>query len=370
MELSAEKRTGSQLRVAFFGLLPVDNVPTRFFCERPARELEPFGIDGRLFVPSSVRLYHMLYRGKSRGWRLRAAVYWYLLVLPRRLWQIVSALRCDVIFIQRGLLRYNSPPVLELLVKLLAGKIARRRIVYHLDDALWVVSRPSYFRTRFRMADLVITGNEPIAEFAREAGATVEIVEYAVDVGRYPVKDHAERTSPVIGYTGTTPEQFLKPVTPALREACDRTGARIRVIGGDRPPSLDGLQAYVDWRQWRREDAFTLFQEFDMGIMPMEDTEANRAKEPFKVKEYMAAGLPVVSSPVGHNLGIFEHGEQGFFAGSADEWVTYLVKLAEDPGLRSEMGARGRNLVRTRYDYPGLLQLLADTFWRVSGRER
>jgi glycosyltransferase involved in cell wall biosynthesis len=363
------RKSGDHLRVAFFGLLPVDSAPTRFFCERPAKELVQFDIDGILFPPSSVKLYRALYRRRSRGWQLRAAIYWYLLVVPRRIGQILRATRCDVVLVQRGLLRYNSPPLLELLLKLIVGRLAGRPIVYHLDDALWLVSRRSYYRVRCRIADRLITGNRVIAEFGRQAGARTTNIPWPVDVPSYPAKQHSAKRPVVIGYTGTAPEQYVRLVARPLREVCDSTGARVLVIGGDRPPEVPELEGHIEWRLWTRERSYRQFLDFDIGIMPFADTELNRGREPFKVKEYMAAGLPLVTSPVGQNLELIAHGVQGFFAASDEEWVRYLSRLVGSPPLRAEMGMRGRELMSTRYDYGTMLRSLAQTFREVtSGR--
>jgi glycosyltransferase involved in cell wall biosynthesis len=102
--------------------------------------------------------------------------------------------------------------------------------------------------------------------------------------------------------------------------------------------------------------------------MPLADTEMNRAKEPLKIKEYMAAGLPIVASPVGHNLRVVTDGETGFFAASSQEWEARLTELASDANLRAELGRAGRNLVVERYDLPRLLQELADLFHRLAVR--
>jgi len=94
-------------------------------------------------------------------------------------------------------------------------------------------------------------------------------------------------------------------------------------------------------------------------VMPLDDSPYSRAKEAFKLKEYMAAGLPVVCSPVGHNLEVVEDGVTGFFASSTDEWRARLVQLVEDSDLRSAMGRAGR-LAAQRFDVQIQANVLAD----------
>jgi glycosyltransferase involved in cell wall biosynthesis len=357
-------RAGSDpVRVAFFPMHPVDDRATGTFCVLPATRAADRGVTGTVFPPSSPRLHEAFYRRKTGAWRLRAAIYWYAIVLPRRLVHLLRARRCDVIFVQRSMFRWSSPPVLEWI----ARKLARRPIAYHLDDGIWLAAREEWSVRRCRLADVVVTGNEAIAEFARAAGAPVAPIEYAVDADAYPVKEHGEHSPVVIGYTGIAPEDHLGPIAEALREACEASGARVRVVGGPRRPQLPGLDPHLDWQPWNPDDEHSWAAEFDVGIMPLADTEIHRTKEPLKIKEYMAAGLPLVISPVGHNLGVVSDGEQGFFASTGEEWRDRLVQLAASAELRAEMGGRGRRLVLERYDLPRMLDELAALFHELVG---
>jgi glycosyltransferase involved in cell wall biosynthesis len=350
-----------RLRVAFFALYPTDNMASWTFCEWPAEHSASLGIDGRVFAPSAPGLNEALTRRGPPGWRLRSGLYWYLIVFPRRLMQLLRAARSDVIFIQRGMLRAKSIPFLERL----AAKLCRGGVVYHLDDALWVLKR-NHYQERCRLADRVITGNNLVIEFAQLIGAPVTKIEYPVDVQRYKVHRHDADSAPVIGYTGARPEDHLDDTVEALRAVCQSTGARFKVVGGKRPPPVGSLEPYMDWVPWRPEAKFSVLDSFDIGIMPLRDTEVHRGKEPLKVKEYMASALPVVASPVGHNLTVIEHGVHGFFADTMDEWVTFLERLVRDADLRAELGANGRRLVEERYDVWPQMRRLVDVFHQVA----
>jgi glycosyltransferase involved in cell wall biosynthesis len=348
------------LRVAFFAMFPLDHVATRTFCLWPVDHGEQLGISGRLCPPSGPRLHARMNAEGLRLRSLRMAVYWYLLVLPRRLWQIARARGDDVVMVQRGLLHPKSLPLLERLLARIAP-----RVVYHLDDALWEL-RPDSYRTRVRLAARVITGTAAGAAYARAAGTPVSIVEYPVDASRYPLREHAERRPSRIGWIGGRPEAYLPPVLPGVVEACRRTGARLRIVSGRRPPSLGPIDAFVEWVRWTPDGERAALSELDLGILPLEDSELHRAKEPFKLKEYMACGLPVVASPVGHVPTVIEEGREGLFARTPEEWAGQLITLIEDPELRARLGARGRALVVERYGVERQLGELADVLRSVA----
>jgi glycosyltransferase involved in cell wall biosynthesis len=63
----------------------------------------------------------------------------------------------------------------------------------------------------------------------------------------------------------------------------------------------------------------------------------------------MAAGLPVVATPVGMNCEMVVHGETGYLAETPDEWAEAIFRLAADPLLRQRLGQAGRRLVEAEY---------------------
>lgn len=355
------------MRLAAFAMLPRSNAATRTFCERPLPYLAADGIKGRVYPPSGPGLHALLNRS---GGPLRvplAALYWYGLVLPRRLVQLAAALRCDAILVQRGLLRYDSAPVLEAMLWLVCGRLLGRTVVYHLDDALYLV-KPRWYRRRFRLCSLVVTGNREIAHAAEAGGARVCVVESGIDVEAYPERRHAERDEVTIGWVGHWPELDLPEIVPALAEVCRDSSASVTVVS-DRPFEAPELGDRFRSEPWALEREFELFADFDIGVMPLADTPYNRAREAYKLKEYMAAGLPVVCAPVGHNVHLVEHGETGFFATNDDEWTAYLRRLVADAGLRARMGAAARAFVSATYPAERFAAELASLFREhVAGR--
>ncbi|KAA9150373.1 glycosyltransferase family 1 protein [Microbacterium lushaniae] len=106
---------------------------------------------------------------------------------------------------------------------------------------------------------------------------------------------------PIAGIVG----QLNERLDLDLLEALPGAGIRVRVVGprADRDPSfgerLDGFLAHplVDWRG--RVPAAAVaghLAEISVGLTPYADTDFNRASSPLKTFEYLAAGVPVVSS--------------------------------------------------------------------------
>ncbi len=156
-----------------------------------------------------------------------------------------------------------------------------------------------------------------------------------------------DRQVVLIGYIGIYPEEHLAPIAAALAATCRATGARVKVVGGLRRPELGELEPFLDWSAWDSTDEASNLADFDIGIMPLADTALHRTKEPLKIKEYMAAGLPIVASPVGHNLRVVREGETGYFAATPQEWESRLSAPRHERLAAGRDGA-GRSQPRSR----------------------
>ena len=89
----------------------------------------------------------------------------------------------------------------------------------------------------------------------------------------------------------------------------------------------------VKFIRWSVEDEVRVLHSMSVGIMPLADDVWARGKCAFKMLQYMAAGLPVVVSPVGMNHDVLEKGDVGFAAGSPEQWYEALESRYNDRSL-------------------------------------
>jgi glycosyltransferase involved in cell wall biosynthesis len=198
-------------------------------------------------------------------------------------------------------------------------------------------------------ARLVTAGNHYLAEYARGAGArSIEVIPTVIDLGRYPPADRAARPTEFrIGWIGSpSTAKYLQHAASALAQVCANGQARVQLIGaGD--VSLPGVP--LDVLPWAGDTELELLRRCDVGIMPLPDTPWERGKCGFKLIQYMAAGLPVVASPVGANEAIVDEGVNGYFARNHHDWVSALERLRDAPELRQTFAQAGREKVERHY---------------------
>lgn len=199
-------------------------------------------------------------------------------------------------------------------------------------------------------ADLVVAGNEYLANRARNAGASrVEILPTVVDMARYGVTTPGMvgQQLPTIGWIGSpATAKFLHLIAPALHEVVVRKLAQVVAVGAN-ADQLSDLP--VKALPWTEATEVADIQRFDIGIMPLPDAPFERGKCGYKLIQYMACGKPVVASPVGVNSTIVRDGVDGFLTSTHQEWVSALTRLIADPVLRQQMGHEGRR--RIEYEF-------------------
>lgn len=198
----------------------------------------------------------------------------------------------------------------------------------------------------------VVAGNEYLATRARKAGArNVIIIPTAIDIEKYQLKiTELTESRPhfVIGWIGTktTFEKHLLPCRDWILEAQKRLGIHFHIVGITEDM---GLGPNVHYLKWSEGEEARLIRNFDVGIMPLVDSEWEKGKCAYKLIQYMACGLPIIASPVGMNTEVCLPETTGLLASSAKEWLSAIEFLAAHPEIRTAYGLAGRKMVEEHY---------------------
>ena len=279
----------------------------------------------------------------------------------------VNALRCaataDIVVV----LRKTFPlPMLWLLRRL------SRKLVFDFDDAIFCNTDGSPSATRLRRfaamansCDHVFAGNGFLADNAARFNPAVTVVPTCVETKRYffEASKSVEMIDLVwIGSRST--RKYLLEVLPALRLAAARLPRlRLKIIADFDLPEA-GIQTLAV--AWSSATEAKELASAHIGIAPMRDDDWSRGKCALKVLQYMASGLPVISSEVGANAEVLEHGNSGYLVKSDAEWCERIVELAEDSKLRARFGEAGRLRVLNDYSTDPVFSRMLSVFTALS----
>lgn len=251
----------------------------------------------------------------------------------------------DVVYLQRVLL---NPLKFSLL------RMHAKRLIYDFDDAVMYgtkgesSTRQSRFARVARHADAVFCGNGFLCkEAGRHRENNIYCVPTVVDTDEYPVKDHYQKTPFIAGWTGSGATlRYLLDIKDLLLSGFDPENINFKVIA-DRPSEIEAKG--IVFEKWQKEKEKTAFLGFDMGIMPVRDDVWSRGKCGLKLIQYMAAGLPALTHPVGVACEMVEDGVNGFLREDLDGWRDVINELSADVDLRKRMGKIARGFVEDKF---------------------
>ncbi len=222
-------------------------------------------------------------------------------------------------------------------------------ILYFLKDKIKIL---------MNSASANVVGNSYLYEYAISSGVNpvkLQKIPSVVDIARYP-RGVIRKNVPakcVIGWIGSPGSQrVLLPMVALLKELTLTHNVKVVLVGAK---EIDGYADCFEYTNWTLESEVEILSQFDIGIMPLQDEPFQHGKCAYKIIQYMAAGLPVVCSPVGVNVEIVKNGVNGFKAVGQVEWREFLRLLVDDLRLRDTLGKKGRELVEDNFtlEYAG-----------------
>ncbi|MBI4929240.1 MAG: glycosyltransferase family 4 protein [Bacteroidetes bacterium] len=238
---------------------------------------------------------------------------------------------------------------------------SKAKLVFDFDDAIWHfdiseanknlgwLKNPEKTEKIISISNLVIAGNNYLADYAKRHNACVHIIPTTIDTDYHKKKTIKKDNRICIGWTGShTTIQHFEYAIPMLKKLKDKYRDKIyfKVIGDENYFNTD---LSIQGIKWSLKDEIEQLSEIDIGIMPLPENEWTKGKCGFKGLQYMALEIPCVMSPIGVNSEIISDGVNGFLADKEDEWVEKISMLIENAELRKKIGTEARKTVIEKY---------------------
>ncbi|MCI5211075.1 MAG: glycosyltransferase [Candidatus Electrothrix sp. ATG2] len=249
----------------------------------------------------------------------------------------------DAVILQREMI--STLPTLE--------KLLPKPLIMDVDDAIFLYRNGRAAKYVAAACSLVVCGNQYLADKFFQWNSNVVVIPTGVDTDRLrPIANrNINATSSIIGWIGTSGNfSYLESIEPALRKILSSyPTTRLQIISNQFPTFLKYLGEQLDFKKWYPGIENDLLPHFTIGIMPLPDNEWARGKCAFKMLQYMAAGIPVVVTPIGMNAEILASCSVGLAAQNNEQWLEALSTLLRSSTIAESMGANGRQLVEKKY---------------------
>ena len=294
--------------------------------------------------------------------------YSFLKIFSNYLKRILDLFKCtknDVLWIEKELFPY-LPYWFEKLF------LYNKKYVIDLDDA-WFLrynenpNRIIRFICKNKLEKLVhnashfIAGNEFLANWGRNCGAKkIIILPTSVDINKYQSKADTEKSNFVIGWIGTPATQkYLLMLKDVLAKLHENASFELWLVGANKVELPNINVKYIAWDEATEQD---IIRQFDVGIMPLENTLWEQGKCGYKIIQYFACGVPAIASNVGANKDIIQNGFNGYLAENDADWLASLIELKEEQSLRKELGINARITVEKKYNKHIIAEKLREIF--------
>lgn len=250
--------------------------------------------------------------------------------------------------------------------------------VYDLDDAMHEIKQTDVVDYFIQHASWVVTASESLRQYSLQTNPHCFLLTTPLPKPALTKTKRGENFT--VGWIGVYRNvhvenlddllfpALLKIPFPFTFKICgivdDENESKVRNIFRNAPHITLDIVRNINWND--ENEINHHIQSFDVGTDPMFDNSINQSKSAFKIKQYLACGVPVLASNVGENGRFLIQGETGFLCEDS-EWVqkiTFFKNIDDAEYQRFSKNCRMRfeesdyNLTKAAVHFHSFLQKL------------
>ncbi len=199
---------------------------------------------------------------------------------------------------------------------MIAGQLGEKELIYYCVDEYTAFTGASNGLKKieddlFRRADLVIVSAEKLFESKKKFNPNTFVIRHGTDWQHFRAAldpelaipaDIADLPKPIIGFHGLLADwvdyELIKKVAEHFKDGSVVLVGQTSVDGKQKIKVLNDVPNIHMLGRKPYEELPAYCKAFDVALNPFEINELTLAANPLKVREYLAAGLPVVSTDI------------------------------------------------------------------------
>lgn len=333
---------------------PYDTAPSqRLKYEQyfPYFQQQGYEIDIKEFV--SPPLWKIIY---TKG-NFFKKIYWTIFGYVKRLLLLPRLRKYDIVYIHLWVTPLGFPFFEWLYCRF------SKKIIYDIDDLIFQqkASENNSFIQKIKgngkslflikNADYVITTTPYLVEICKKYNTNVVGIPPTLDENSiFPIqKNNTTNKQLVIGWSGSyTTTGYLKIIEQPIQKILQNYQVELLIFGTDKVDDFIVPHQCVAWSAAIENE---VFNQFDIALYPLDNTEWSQGKYGGKLIQYLAAGLPVVVSNANAIIPtVITNNENGFIVeNTVDDWYEKLKMLIENKDTRLHIGINARKTFENNF---------------------
>jgi glycosyltransferase involved in cell wall biosynthesis len=215
-------------------------------------------------------------------------------------------------------------------------------------------NRDHYFRSML-LADALITSTPFLYNYYKEKypNKPIYLVRNGVDTQYFKMRKDNSGLFPTVGWVGATPwrSNDLETLNPFVGKYIEDKNLRFHHSGSIINAPTVQEQMGIPVKRFSSQPMKPiltygeLFRRMDIGLVPLNEVEFNRAKSFIKGLEYAAAGVPFIAEDMEEYSYLYKEYGIGRVAKTEDQWLSHLEDL-KNPKTRNIERQNNYKLVR------------------------
>jgi glycosyltransferase involved in cell wall biosynthesis len=275
----------------------------------------------------------------------------------KRVFSLLKSGKYDIIFIEKEIFPF-LPDLLFIF------NFFRIKYIVDFDDAIFhnyddsfSINKVAYLFNKNKIphiisdATYIICGSPYLTKYALQYNGQVIEIPTSIDLTKYELR-RLQNNIPdfTIGWIGSnsTSKHFLI-IKDALLKFCSKFSCKVNLIGFDQTLSQEFDRVIpITFIPWQESTEIEELCKFTVGVMPLPDEPFERGKCGFKLIQYMACGIPTISTPLEANLKI-DRGNGNLFAETQEDWYNNFVKIYQQREKYKIIGIKNIATVKEHY---------------------